>query len=318
MLKIVHGEEKHWQKIEKVLARVWGEDDYVAHSWLHNLQNPEAMLTIVALWDDTPVGTCNIALREDASAWFHAMRIDPDYQGRGISGEMTRFALDEVAKRGIKRCLAAIDGDNIASQKSAARAGFERVYVYEALVPSSRSEIDIDDAASDAALWCEVSLCEAGEYLEMALPYLNYPRDNMMIGWELISPKLEVLVDSLCWESWHDDSEQAGDSIAEGASSECSDEEEGKRCFFQGWKKDAARAYAAIYAFDEEAVVMSPVCSDIIAWHEALNALERVMQKENKLFCIWLTPDDPLYEATLQVGYSLKEENSYQIWQLLI
>ena len=298
MLKIEHAKIEHWQEIEKVLSRVWGDDDYVAIGWRYNVENPENMITLTALWDDRPVGTCHIALK-DKTAWFHAMRIDPDFQGKGIAVELSRFAIAEAKARGIKRCMAAIDSDNIPSQKMTKRVGFELLYEYEALSPAEGNTNCSE--VLDENLWHKAPLEEAEEFLALHLPQLLYPQDMLMIGWTLVTPKVEEVKDALCWDERDDGGEGE------------------KSCFFNSWRCANAVAYAAIYDFDEDALVMSPVIDDLSRWQEALIALEQTMQKKEKaVFCIWLTPEDPLYDITIKAGYKKLPDKGYQIWQLLL
>ena len=293
MLAVSLGSLTHWQEIEQVLNRTWGEDDYVQHYWCNWVEHPEEGLTAVALWEGLPVGTCHVAYHENHTAWFHAMRIDPGYQGRGIAGELARFCIEQVRQKGYKRCLAAIDMDNIASQKATLKIGFELCYTYEAL----RKTVTTEDASDKAAViepWQAVPLCRVDEYLALLKPYLSYPRDKVMIAWELVEPSVAAIKDAICW----------------------GEEGEDKRCFFFRWQD---YAYAAIYDFDEAAVVMSPVCSDLNKWQYALGSLEaQFAAKGNQPFVIWLTADDPLYLPTIEAGYRVDDMYGYQVWQLIL
>lgn len=302
MLSIAFATQAHWEEISAVLARVWGEDDYVAESWLDWLEHPEEGLSIVALWDDVPVGTAHVAFHDDGVLWFHAMRIDPAYQGKGIAGEMNRFAIAELKQRGYTCAYAAIDIENLPSQKAARKSGFELLYTYSALTTQLKSDSATTPPESTLAaphsplaeipLWSRAPLSDVGSYLALLKPHLKPPREWLMIGWEICAPEEEDLAEALCWGETLEDS-----------------------CFLRRWSSDTADAWAAIYDFDEFALIMSPACSDISQWPAALQGLQATLGGQP--FHIWLTPDDPLYDPTLQAGYRVDPENGYQIWKLV-
>ena len=294
MLSVTYAAKEHWPQIEQVLARVWGDDDYVAESWLHWLEHPEEGISIVALWDGIPVGTAHVNFRRDGALWFHAMRIDPDYQGRGISGEMNRFAISELKKLGYSTAYAAIDMENIPSKKAAERSGFELLYFYRALAyPRDTAESGEEATASDAAqdcnssTWQKAPLTEVPAYLAQITPYLQPPREWLMIGWEICDPDEKSVAEAICWD---------------------------EDCYLRKWSSPDADAWAAIYDFDEDAIVMSPACSDPSQWSAALQGIKATLGE--KSFFIWLTPDDPLYEASLAAGMVVKPDNGYEIWRL--
>ena len=305
MLEIVLAAMEHWPVIERVLARVWGEDDYVADSWRYWAQHPEEGMTLVALWDDEPVGTCHLGYTDNHTVWFHAMRIDPDYQGRGIAGAMNAFAIPELRRLGYRQGLAAIDTENIPSQKAATKSGFRHLYSYDTLsLAAKEAHGDAEECpslteedAAEGSVWSEAALDEVSDYLELLRPHLRYPRDRVLIAWELQQAEEQRIKEALCWLD------------PEGG---------GNRCFFYHWTQRGAKAWAAIYDFDEGALIMSPACSRIEEWPNALHSLEAKFQKLNKAFQLWISKDDPLYAPTLAAGYVLIPEQGYQIWRLEI
>lgn len=51
--------------------------------------------------------------------------MDPDAQGRGLGGWLTRVALADAAQRGARRMILYVDGDNEAAIATYRRAGFQ-------------------------------------------------------------------------------------------------------------------------------------------------------------------------------------------------
>ena len=288
MLRITYGQQEHWQDVQKVIEGISpDEHDYVLDEWLHWLDHPESGMTLVALWNDKAVATCHISYVDEHTVWFHGMRVDIHYQGRGIAGVCNRFAVESLRQKGFRIAMASIDSDNINSQKAATRSGFRNVYTYDYLTPS-----DTSDASAVDGVWEELPLTieNATPYVDALLPHLMEKQRMMLLCFSLAPVNPQSVVEEM----------QMGSVNA-----------------FMGFQQGDFRAWAGVFVEDpnDPALVMSPACTDISQWHIALRALECQMAKEQREFGIWVTPDDPLYQPTLDHGYVAIPSSGYQIWE---
>jgi mycothiol synthase len=60
---------------------------------------------------------------EDAGE-IYALAVDPDAQGRGLGGHLTRLALAEMAARGLRTATLYVEGDNLAARRTYEKEGF--------------------------------------------------------------------------------------------------------------------------------------------------------------------------------------------------
>lgn len=288
MLEIVRGTAEHWPQVKDMLNYVW-EDDYVPEAWLEWAEHPERGLNPVALLDGRVVGTCHLSFLDDKQVWFQALRIHRDFQGRGIAGALNRFSCKTLKEMGFERALAAIDADNINSQKATSRSGFQHLYDYQALGRSEWPHM----ADDPLPLWhnAPLTLEEVSAYLEVMRPQLVYPHDLVMLSWQLNLPTPELLLPELSFEETN---------------------------LFYRWQQDGETAWAAFIDFDDEDIglVMSPVCSDPAVWPQALRSLEKTITQKGRTFIFWMTEDDPLFAATKEAGFEVMSEHGYQIWEL--
>ena len=286
MLRITYGQPEHWQDIKQVIQGI-DPHDYVLDEWPHWLEHPESGMTLVALWEDKAVATCHISYLDDETAWFHGMRVDVHYQGRGIAGVCNRFAVEALRSKGFRFARAAIDSDNVNSQKAATRSGFRHVYTYEYLTPARHAPVHPTENC-----WREVplTLSNAQEYVDTISPQLTAQNRMLLLCFSLSPTTPQNVLEDM----------QMGSDNA-----------------FWGFQQDNFKAWAGVFLEDpaDPTLVMSPVCNDVRQWHIALEAFEHQMAQMQRRFGMWITPDDPLYRLTLDLGYVIEPTSGYQIWE---
>ena len=300
MLEISLAREEHWSEISKVLTRVW-EDDYVPYLWLDWIKKTEQGLTIIATFDGKAIATSHAHFISPEIAWLQGLRIDPDYQKRGFAGQIAQFVLNELAKRGFKRALAAIDADNIPSQKSAQRGGFKMIYAYHALQPRQQP-----NSHSSTVAWQQVEIASnVTAYYDLLEQSLTKVRDMVLLSWALQPLDKATIANELSGDP------EAG--ITDSSQ-------------LYAWNEGNNSAFAGIYNLrpfndlaegeisDEPGIVMSPVSNNIETWPQSLADLEGTFQQLRQKFFIWMAEDDPLYEMTIKSGYTINEDQSYQVW----
>jgi GNAT superfamily N-acetyltransferase len=114
-----------------------GEDDYIIHifeEWFR------PRYTVVAEAGGKIIGMVKGKPLIDGSIWLGGARVHPDYRGRGIAGELTRYRVDAAARRGVKRFAALISRENKASIRAIRKAGFDIGLVVAILVTGQRGE----------------------------------------------------------------------------------------------------------------------------------------------------------------------------------
>src|SRR5436189_111966 len=89
----------------QVLGRIWVPDVPIARvkqRFVEHLNDNSIPLTLVALFNDKPVGMCSLrendGIRPDLLPWLGSLVVDPDYQKQGI-GERLINATKEKAKQ---------------------------------------------------------------------------------------------------------------------------------------------------------------------------------------------------------------------------
>ncbi|MDY6786628.1 MAG: GNAT family N-acetyltransferase, partial [candidate division WOR-3 bacterium] len=85
--------EEDFTQIRAIASRMWEGNDYlpgVFDEWLAD--GGFYALTI----DDTVVGVTKITLLPCNVIWLEGLRMDPDYQGRGLGEKLAQFAFEKA------------------------------------------------------------------------------------------------------------------------------------------------------------------------------------------------------------------------------
>jgi len=100
-----HAIEQLAQIWHQVLGRIWVPDvpiERVKQRFLEHLNDNYMPLTLVAFFNEKPVGMCSLrendGIRPDLMPWLGSLVVDPDYQNQGI-GERLINATKQKAKQ---------------------------------------------------------------------------------------------------------------------------------------------------------------------------------------------------------------------------
>lgn len=103
----------------------WG--DYVADAFDTWLGEAGTRLVVAADEHDHPVAMSRGRLLSPSEAWFHAARVDPDWRGQGIAGELAGVLREWAAEQGALVGRLLIEDGNQSSVRHVEKIGFRRV-----------------------------------------------------------------------------------------------------------------------------------------------------------------------------------------------
>jgi GNAT superfamily N-acetyltransferase len=110
--------------VTEFCSRIWEGRDYVPRIWEEWISDPEGVL-LVALWDEKPISVVRASFYTPGEAWLEGMRVDPDYQGRGVATAVFTELMEAVEERGahVARLLTA--WRNVEVHRMCDHLGFE-------------------------------------------------------------------------------------------------------------------------------------------------------------------------------------------------
>lgn len=120
-----------------MLARLWS-DDYILDVFDEWARDRRGGLW-VAVEDQSIVGIAKLTLLGDHEAWFHALRVDPRYQRRGIGTALLAHRLERARRLGARTMRLDTAGDNVAVHRLMRRFGFRRIATLSAYVARARA-----------------------------------------------------------------------------------------------------------------------------------------------------------------------------------
>lgn len=113
--------------ILEISRRIWGGHDYlpsVVDEWLRDRNCHFYGVEV----DGRVVAVANLRVVEDGrTGWMEGLRVHPEYRGKGLANEITKYFVEEGARFGVERLRYTTSTENEASLKLAAMAGFSRV-----------------------------------------------------------------------------------------------------------------------------------------------------------------------------------------------
>jgi len=101
----------------------WG--DYIPEAIAEWIDDPHSAV-MVATIDERPVAIARTALITPAEVWAHAARVDPDFRGRGIAGNLAAVLTDWARDAGAHVVRLLIEEDNVSSIRHVEKVGFRR------------------------------------------------------------------------------------------------------------------------------------------------------------------------------------------------
>jgi GNAT superfamily N-acetyltransferase len=75
-----------------VTRTIWEGHDYVPHEWEHWLEDPAGRVVVADL-QDRVVGLARLARLAPGEWWLQGLRVDPEFQGRGIARRLHMYIL---------------------------------------------------------------------------------------------------------------------------------------------------------------------------------------------------------------------------------
>ncbi|MGE5653423.1 MAG: N-acetyltransferase family protein, partial [Bacillota bacterium] len=253
----------------------------VPECWADWVVRPEEGIVLVALVDETVVGTCYIHFLTDGQCWFQALRVHPGHRRAGVGSALTERALTEAHHDGRRVAYLGIDADNPASLTMTARAGFRQITAYRRLHADVSSGSSIGSwrtaTADDAPLiFAEMS---------MQAERCGYPQAFFM-SWE-----------------WQELSPAAISSAIE-------------RQGLWIWESDNAVVVAGLDFYDEEVGLFAPAYLRKVDLVNALQALPPLaMEKGAKRLELWLPfSDQSITELIEHFGFRGEPDDGYTIW----
>jgi RimJ/RimL family protein N-acetyltransferase len=111
---------------EAVLAfthQTWEWGDYVQHTWDEWLHDPDGGL-VVGEVAGRVVGMDKLSVIRPGEGWFHGLRIDPAYRGRGFSPRFMAHQIATARAQGLHTLRLLTLSTNTPIHKNAARQGF--------------------------------------------------------------------------------------------------------------------------------------------------------------------------------------------------
>jgi GNAT superfamily N-acetyltransferase len=108
-------------------SRIWEGHDYIPKIWEEWLSDQEGVL-LVALWEGKPVSVVRASFYTPGEAWLEGMRVDPDYQGRGIATAVFTELMEAVKKRGARVARLLTSWRNVEVHRMCDHLGFELLF----------------------------------------------------------------------------------------------------------------------------------------------------------------------------------------------
>ena len=131
--------------IMEISRHIWDGHDYipsVANEWL---KDPNCQFYGSEM-NGHVVAVGNLRLVENGqTGWMEGLRVHPDYRGKGLARELTRYLVEKAESLGLQRLRYTTANRNTASLKLAKMAGFSRVFtmsVFWHLNPKTVSPIE--------------------------------------------------------------------------------------------------------------------------------------------------------------------------------
>lgn len=294
MLEIVLGNMTHWPAVQAFLPLAADEEDYVIDLWPEWIAHPEKGMTLVALWQQQPVGTTYISFSEAHTCWLQGIRIDPRYQGKGIGQAMSKESVSRAKQMGFKLARCGIDGDNHISQHVTAKAGFKMTCNFRAYLKQNFSQ----PSQAVKGQWQPAEVSDLEGFIEL---HKNSPltRKNggFLFAFDFFTPQVTTALqeEAAPWEEPH---------------------------FMKYVFNEKTLAYANVF-FGEESelhgkgyLVQGMIASNLVDIEQVWDDLEGFLRKkEHQGILVWAHEEDVIVPCLLHKGYELLEGQGYQIWE---
>lgn len=123
MLSIRPGRGDDFHAVQAFCQSTFHWGDYIPEVYM-DWVGPGPGQVLVAELDGKVVGLVHVAMPTETEAWFEGMRVHSEFRRQRLALSLTEAALDLARRLGARVVRLVIDGENLASQQLAARAGF--------------------------------------------------------------------------------------------------------------------------------------------------------------------------------------------------
>jgi len=113
--------------IIEISSHTWEGHDYLSSVVDEWLQDPKSHFYGVEV-DKRVVAVGRLRLVEDGRiGWMEGLRVHPEYRGRGLANDITRYFVNKAEHLGLERLRYTTSDENVASMKLAKMSGFSRI-----------------------------------------------------------------------------------------------------------------------------------------------------------------------------------------------
>ncbi len=119
--------EDDFPYIEHIGSRIWEGNDYLPRVWDRWLHDPNGEMVVAELKGQV-VGVGRLTDMGDGEWWLEGLRVDPDFQGKGIGKRLHKYLVERFRARGgtVLRFMTA--SHNTPVHRMAAESGFTHLY----------------------------------------------------------------------------------------------------------------------------------------------------------------------------------------------
>jgi len=172
--------------MEEITRFIWDGEDYVPHVWEDWLDDPVGLLA-VAEHDKRVLGFGKLTQLTERDWWMEGLRVNPDFQSRGIASQLHDYLLEFWEKHGQGTIRLATSSERIQVHRLCQRTGFQHIgetSLYKS--PTIHEKISdfkkaTPDHAQEILAWIR----------ESEMLRLNY--GLMDLGWQWTHPSLQLV-----------------------------------------------------------------------------------------------------------------------------
>jgi GNAT superfamily N-acetyltransferase len=181
----------------KLTSQIWEGDDYVPQVWQNWLDDPDGAL-LVAEHAGRVIGLAKLSRLTAQDWWLQGLRVDPEFEGRGVASQLHRSMLAEWESIGAGYLRLATASFRKPVQHLCEQSGFAKVDEFTPFKAESLS-------SSEEPGFSPVGIGELDQALGFALASetLGISRGHIDLGWEWLPLRqinlVEMISEGRCW-----------------------------------------------------------------------------------------------------------------------
>ncbi len=126
IVNIRPAQESDTPGVMELSSRIWDGEDYVPYVWSEWLSDSRGML-VVADYQQRVIGLGKLTRLSEEDWWLEGLRVQPDFEGRGIASQIHEFLMETWTKIGSGTVRLGTASYNLAVQHICNRLGFRKV-----------------------------------------------------------------------------------------------------------------------------------------------------------------------------------------------